>query len=272
MSKWDSIKNRYINKHLKIFPVKTDDKTPLINNWLNDCSDDYFQCLYWFNKGNYNWGLPANPNNLFVLDLDVHDEDKNGIISFKNMLNNLYDTQNLDLDIDELVTTLVQQTPSGGLHIIFKSDDELNRVVNCANAFNEYPGIDIRTTGYILVYPSEINGKQYKFLNEIEPQPMPQKLKDFIINYKGLYKDSENKELYKKPTSVECGDRDNQLYSYINNVYFKTRLDFDEVLVLANYFNETILEKPFSEKTVEYKVKKVFEKPRESCIYIKLEE
>ena len=58
----------------------------------------------------------------------------------------------------------------------------------------------------------------------------------------------------------------------INNVYYKTGLDFDEVLVLANYFNENILEKPFPEKTVKYKVKKVFEKPRDSYIYIKLEE
>lgn len=271
MSKWNSIKNMYVDKHLKIFPVKNNEKLPLINNWLNDCSDDYFQCLYWYNATLCNWGLPANPNNLFILDLDVHDENKNGIKSFKNMLADILNIP-IDFEIEDVVNTLIQQTPSGGLHIIFKSDNELSRIVNCSNAFREYQGIDIRTTGFIVVYPSEINGKQYKFLNDVEPQEMPEKLKEFIINYKGLYKDSENKEPYKKPTSVECGDRDNQLFSYINNIYYKTGLDFDEVLVLANYFNENILEKPFPEKTVKYKVKKVFEKPRDSYIYIKLEE
>lgn len=271
MSKWNNIRDMYVDKHLKIFPVKNNEKLPLINNWLNDCSDDYFQCLYWYNTTLCNWGLPANPNNLFILDLDVHDENKNGIKSFKNMLADILNIP-IDFEIDDVIKTLIQQTPSGGLHIIFKSDNELSRIVNCSNAFTEYQGIDIRTSGFIVVYPSEINGKQYKFLNDVEPQEMPEKLKEFIINYKGLYKDSENKEPYKKPTSVECGDRDNQLFSYINNIYYKTGLDFDEVLVLANYFNENILEKPFPEKTVKYKVKKVFEKPRDSYIYIKLEE
>ena len=65
-----------------------------------------------------------------------------------------------------------------------------------------------------------------------------------------------NKEPYKKPTSVDVGDRDNQLFSYINNIYYKTRLDYDEVLCLAKHFNETVFEEPLPIKTVEFSAKK----------------
>ena len=91
----------------------------------------------------------------------------------------------------------------------------------------------------------------------------------FVIENANLKHDSK-KEPYKKPTYVDVGDRDNQLFSYINSIYYKTLLDFDEVLCLALYFNENILEKPFPEKTVKYKVKKVFEKTRDKYLFIKL--
>ena len=100
---------------------------------------------------------------------------------------------------------------------------------------------------------------------------MPKELKEFIIN-NTTNKDEKLKEPYKKPTNVEVGDRDNQLFSYINNIYYKTRLDYEEILCLANNFNETVLEKPFAEKVVRYKVKKVFEKDRGKVIFINLDE
>ena len=267
MDKWEYIKTNYIDKGLKIFPIVRDGKTPLIDKWQEECSCDYFQVLYWYtNCKDCNWGLPCTPNNLFVLDLDVHDENKNGIDNFGKILDKIF----TDDDYDEF-ETCEQVTPSGGNHIIFKTDDELKNVANGSNVFKDYPGIDIRTDGYIVVAPSMIYDKHYGFstIGECDPQIMHKKLKKFILENANLKNDSK-KEPYKKPTSVECGDRDNQLFSYINSIYYKTSLDFDEVLCLALYFNENILEKPFPEKTVKYKVKKVFEKTRDKYLFIKL--
>ena len=232
MSKWDEIKKLYIDNNIKIFPVIENGKTPLIDNWLNDCSCDYFQVLYWYtNSKNCNFGIPATPNDLFILDLDVHDENKNGVENFKRLLSDIFNIP-FDIDISEICDTLIQQTPSGGIHIIYKSDDELKDVLNGANVFKDYLGIDVRTQGFIVAEPSTINNKPYKFLNNTTPQPMPQELKNFILENATLKTDIK-KEPYKKPTNVEVGDRDNQLFSYINNVYYKTRLDYDEVLCLA---------------------------------------
>ena len=267
MSKWNYIKEHYVDKGLKIFPVTPNSKTPMIENWQNECSYDYFQVLYWYNNcPNCNWGLPCTPNDLFVLDLDTHDANKNGITSYEKISNLLFSPDEL-----EDLSYTIQTTPSGGKHLIFKSNDVLKNVSNGANVFEKYPGIDIRTDGYILVEPSIINGNHYKIQDYVEIPEMPKKLENFIIEYANT-KIDKKKEPYKKPNVVEVGDRDNQLFSYINNLYFNTKLDYDEILCLANNFNKNILKEPFSEKTVLYKVNKVFDKERSEFIIFKISE
>ena len=261
MNKWEKLKSNYIDKGIKIIPIQPNNKIPMISKWNEECSSDFMQILYWYESNHdMNFAIPCFENNLFVIDLDRHDENKDGVLNFDRLLK--------DIGLDK-VETMTQQTPSGGIHLVFKSDLELSQVNGLANAFPNYPGIDLRNRNYIVAEPSCINVRKYEFLNNIEPQKMPQGLKKFILENASLKNDSK-KEPYKKPTSVECGDRDNQLVSYINNVYYKTSLDFDEILCLAMYFNENVLEKPFPEKTVKYKVKKCFEKTRDKYIHIKL--
>lgn len=278
MSKWDTLTNYYMKNNLKIFPVVTNGKTPLIKAWQKDCSCDYMQVLYWFEqtKGMCNWGLPATQNNLFIIDLDVHDPNKNGVDNFDKIIDKLFmDKDGFAGDLyDEFMSEpygyIEQVTPSGGHHIIFQSDEELKQVPNCSNAFKDYPGIDIRTDGYIVVDPSEINGKRYGMSTiPMAPPRVHPKLKRFILENVGTKE--ENKKIpYEKPKEVYVGDRDNQLFQYITQLYYKTRLDYDEILVLANYFNEEVLEEPFSEKDVKYKVNKAFEKDRGTCMFLYL--
>lgn len=266
MNKWEYIKENYIDKGLKIFPVAPNGKTPLIDKWQENCSCDYMQVLYWYTQQpDCNWGLPCTPNNIFVLDLDVHDENKNGVDNFGKICDKIFTDNDYDNDIQ-----CVQMTPSGGEHHIFKTDDELKNVSNGANVFKDYQGIDIRTDGYILVSPSEINGKRYSFetIGGCVPQTMHRKLKKFVIENAGLKTEKKQTE-YKKPTSVDVGDRDNQLFGYINNLYFNTKLDYDEILTLALYFNENVFDTPFNEKKVVYKVKKAFDKDRPEFIIMK---
>ena len=273
MTKWQMLNELYIKQGLKIFPVVENGKTPLIKEWQKDCSSDYMQVLYWYeNAKNCNWGLPATPNNLFIIDLDVHDPEKNGVENFDKIIDKLFmDADGYAGDLyDEYceMGPLEQVTPSGGHHLIFETDDELRQVPNCSNAFKDYPGIDIRTDGYIVVEPSSINGKNYVFDTiPSTPNKMHPKLKKFILENVGTKQDNK-KTPYKKPKVVEKGSRDTELFNYINQLYFKTRLDIDEVMVLAKYFNEEVLEEPFDERDVEYKVRKAFEKNRPKYILV----
>ena len=183
-NKWEKINNNYLQFGLKIFPVQPNGKTPLIKMWQQDCSSDYMQVLYWYeNAKDCNWGLPATPNNLFILDLDVHDPNKNGVANFDKLLEELHFT---DEEWDNW-GPMEQYTPSGGKHIIFETDEDLKNVSNGSNVFTNYPGIDIRTDGYIVVEPSIINGKPYTFDTvAMKPPIMPKKLKQFIIDNAGM--------------------------------------------------------------------------------------
>lgn len=259
MNNWKKINDLYVNMGLKIFPVRPNEKLPMIKSWQNDCSCDYRQILYWHeNAKGCNWGLPATPNNLFIIDCDVHDPNKNGVDNFYKLM----------ADLHLVCDLFIQKTPSGGRHIIFQSDEELKTVANGSNVFEDYPGIDIRTDGYILVEPSSINNNQYKFQSGFSPTKMPLKLKQYILDNCG--KKGKEKTPYEKPKEVYIGDRDEQLFAYINQLYFKTYLDEEEILLLANYFNENHFEEPLSEKDVTYKVRKAFEKNRGSRIILML--
>lgn len=262
MKSYKTLKTNYLDKKLKIFPVIENKKEPMIPAWQIDCSCDKLQVSYWFeNAPNCNWGLPCSQNDLFVLDIDVH--NINGLANAKKLFN--------DLGINE-INTLSQKTPSGGIHLIFKSDDDLKAVINSSNSFADYPGIDIRTDGYILVYPSTINNVGYEFKDITKDiNKMPEALKNFILSQKSLQK-SERREHteYVRPEKVEEGGRDIALFEYINDLYFKTRLTFDEIMLLAENFNENTCEPPLPKRTIKYKVNKVFKKDRGKCMFIKL--
>ena len=264
MTKWEKIKNSYIDKDIKIIPIRPNEKIPMIDKWNEQCSSDYMQVLYWYsNNKDMNFAIPCYENNLFVIDLDKHDVNKDGVVNFTKLL------KELNIDSGD-IKTLIQQTPSGGLHYIFQSDEDLCKVNGIANAFKDYPGIDLRNRNYIVSVPSVINGKEYVFMNNYDVQPMPPELKKYILENVNLK--TEKKEPYKKPTHVEVGDRDNQLFSYISNLYYHPRLDYDEILLLTYNFNENVLENPFPERVIKYKINKIFEKDRSKCIFIKLSE
>lgn len=258
MSTYSELKKHFIDKNIKVFPIVKNGKTPLIESWQNDCSCDLKQISYWLeNAKDCNWGMPCTPNDLFVIDIDVH--NVNGFESCSKLLKSL--------GINE-IDTLCQQTPSGGMHIIYKSDDELRNVANTANSFKDYPGIDIRTDGYIAVYPSKINDKVYTFVSSKEIKEMPKALKEFILSQKSIIKTEKKKEDYIKPDKVEEGNRDTELFNYICNLYYKTRLSQSEISVLANDFNENVCNPPLPKRTVSYKVKKAFKKDRGKCLIL----
>ena len=259
--KFKFIMDTFLSRGLKIFPCGENEKTPLIDMWQKDCSCDFQQVVYWLeNAKNCNIGLPANENNLFVIDVDNHGVD--GLANFKRLCD--------DLGVGE-IKTLTQKTPSGGLHLIFESDDELKKVMNSSNCFENYQGIDVRTRGYILVEPSEINGVKYKLNTTYGVSKMPNALKEFIIK-NNKKQEVVKKSEYKKPPVVEKGNRDTALFEYINNLYYTTRLTMEEISLLAHYFNECVCVPPLSEGVVNYKIKKLFEKKRNTYIILRFSE
>ena len=264
MNKYKILNDNFLKFGLKVFPVWNNSKEPKVATWQLNASSDPLQVAYWLENGDDpNFGLPAVANNLFIIDIDMHD-GVNGIASFEKLLSSI----GLK-DVD----TLRQKTPSGGTHLIFKSDSELDKVKNKANFFKDYPGIDVRTKGYILVEPSSINNIPYKLSGTAENiKEMPESLRKYILDINEVVSENDNKrvDFFEKNKLVERGNRDNEIFAYINYLYTKTRLGFDEISLLAHAYNEECFSPPLKDSDIDYKVRKIFERKRDKIVVIRL--
>ena len=266
MNKYKFLNEQFLENNLKIFPLYENGKIPLVTHWKEDASCEKMQVVYWLeNAPNCNWALPSTINNLFVIDIDMHG-DVDGLKSFYELC------ESLDIKI---IDTLRQTTPSGGVHLIFKSDEELNKVKNKPNFFTGYPGIDIRTDGYIAVAPSVINGVKYEFDGEIKDiKEMPTVLKEYILKC-NTENESEEKQidsLYDMEKVVTKGSRDDTIFNYINNLYNNTRLNLNEILALALAYNRDCFDPPLKDRDIEYKVKRMFKTDRSKIFVIRISE
>lgn len=267
---FDILKDYYIHNNLKLIPIKPNGKEPLIN-WKMNYETSIEQVLSWtLDEPNLNWALPMNANDLFAIDIDMHG-DVNGIENFKRLCK--------DLGINK-IKTLVQKTPSGGYHLIFKSDDDLKKVKNSANTFSNYKGIDIRTDGYILVYPSKINDVFYEYSTNDKDimshiTTMPPKLKEFILNSNVEYVEKTNTQrktcdYYREGKVIDKGNRDNEMFMYITTLYNDTNLSYDEIRVLAYTYNERCFNPPLTTSVIDYKLRNCFKKDRDQIIILRI--
>jgi hypothetical protein len=134
------------------------------------------------NPGLFNIGLECAINNLIVFDVDKKND---GVKEFNKFCKN-----------NGSFGTLTQTTPSGGFHFIFKKTERENEKRLKNKSGYRGKGLDIRTgTGYVVVEPSEINGKKYKILNpDTEPQEMPDALIDWLLEYEKEPRENEEKK------------------------------------------------------------------------------
>lgn len=268
MNKYRFLDEHFLKYNLKIFPLYENGKVPLVSHWKDDASCERAQVVYWLeNAKNCNWAMPSTLNDLFVIDIDMH----NGINGAESFLKLCHDL-GLNFGINDF-DTLMQTTPSGGIHLIFKSDEELNKVKNKANFFNGYPGIDIRTDGYIAVAPSVIDGNEYVFSGPMSDiNYMPDILKNYILkcNNENESEEKHIESLYDLDKIVKKGSRDNTIFNYINNLYNNTKLNQNEILALALAYNRDCFDPPFNERDIEYKVRRMFKSERSKIFIIRI--
>lgn len=145
---------KYAIRGWKVFPCSANAKTPLAgSHGVKDASADPAVInQWWAEHPDANIGLACgSASGVWVVDIDVRPETNvNGLDSIRE--------KKLKLPKD----ALIQRTPSGGYHFLFKCDGE-----KPANKNGFLRGVDIRGDGYyIVVTPSIINGKEYSWMNE----------------------------------------------------------------------------------------------------------
>lgn len=166
------------------------------------------EILEHLNKGG-NLGLLSQPNFIFIdIDNSVNHENANGLDSFWKWC------EDNGIDLEKLMDeTLVQETASGGLHLIFLKPKGMafKQDINFLN------GVDIKASknNYIVIQPSKIDGKSYKFYDkEKDPIELPTKLAKAIEKQSGETK---------KTKKVRVDQPENGLLYHQHGKY--TRLD-----------------------------------------------
>lgn len=145
----------YIKRGYSVFPCAPGFKYPFVGSkGLKEATNDLNMLAFWQNKFDQGANLALVPDErMFVLDLDCKDGTVDDGWTWVEGLDNR--------QRQELYYSPWQDTPSGGRHFPYALPDG-NTIKQSAGKIA--PGIDIRTNaGYILVAPSMVNGKSYRW-------------------------------------------------------------------------------------------------------------
>lgn len=203
----------------------------------------------WFKEyPNCNIGIVTGKlSNVFVIDLDKHDESYNEEITLQY--------------IPDTIVCPTVNTPKGGQHLYFAYPDNFNATIGS----RILPGIDFRGEGGYVVAPPSINGDgvAYEWLVNFDRSilsAIPASLQASILNNKQVHYIGECKNLtpdnltkhYKPNIILQSGTRDQDLFT-VSNALIKNRVDQDftrQVLdILAKNCNP-----PFPENEIQTKI------------------
>ncbi|MBR1680445.1 bifunctional DNA primase/polymerase, partial [bacterium] len=127
------------------FPCQKNGKKPATKRGFKDAL--FGQDVMSFIKQGYNVALACEMSNVVVLDLDYHDSNSTAI----------EDIRDLEKVLGVLPLTLRQSTASGkGQHLIFSAKG-ITKPIGKIGKF-----CDVKYSGYIMIAPSTINGRQYE--------------------------------------------------------------------------------------------------------------
>ena len=62
------------------------------------------------------------------------------------------------------------------------------------------------------------------------------------------------------------------MFAYLNNLYMKTNLNFNEIKALAFAYNRDCFNPPIKERDIEYKIRRMFKGKRDKLFIIRVSE
>lgn len=216
---------------MKELRLKKNGKAPLVAGAFD--GEDYKLIQAWAQEGGNVGVLTGSASGIAVIDIDTH----KGVNGMGNLIEFL-DTYDI-----ELPKTKVVKTPSGGYHFYFKLDEKYNDTQFIQN-HSQLEGVDFQTHGrYVVAPPSQINGKYYEVVRDVEIVELPEKWLEMFTD-KTIQK--KNKKRERKWTADLLGDilqgsgegsRNNWMAQQIGRL-FATGLDHEEVKTWALYVNQ----------------------------------
>lgn len=169
---------QYAAKGLAVIPISPTSKRPMMKfaNRPPMRVDEVEE--FWSKHPNANVALRTI--DFFVIDVDRHG-DVDGMEAIKEINHKEWFND-----------TLIEETAHGGIHIYFmKPTDSKGMPMNYKQIIGWRKGIDIKydKNNYVVVSPSVLDGKHYKWINKNPIKSAPKPLIDLIFNNQSSYND-----------------------------------------------------------------------------------
>lgn len=161
-----------------IYPVNQYSKIPIKgSHGLNDATNIVDEILKWYALNpRYNYGYNLDLSGLSVIDVDMHGTD--GYSALDRMIDMKL------VSLDQLNNSLIQLTPSGGMHFIFRTSKRFKKC-NIGILNKDFAGIDLLNLGSsVMCAGSTVNYKYYNIANRVlkldEIEYFPIKLVEYL--------------------------------------------------------------------------------------------
>ena len=144
----------YAERGWPVFPLKPGQKVPAVKHGVKEATTDLATVDGWWGRmPDANIGMACGEaSGLWVLDVDGQ-EGEQSLLSFGH----------------GFPSTLTQYTPSGGLHFVFRHIAGLGNTAGSIGSKLDSRG----DGGYIVVAPSQVGGREYRWAGKAEPEAIP---------------------------------------------------------------------------------------------------
>ena len=197
--------------------------------------------IYEFNakKQHCNLGIPTGKvNNIIVVDLDFYTKEGDPPFIYENT--QFY--KNFGYNYIQDFDTFTVKSPSGGLHLYFKYDENVDKTTS-----NGEEQVDTRGNGGYIVSPNSIiNGNKYEIIKDTHFKHLPDKLKDYLSNVI-FNKNKPKKKPKKKRKEIKKSENKDEEVIEDEGYYHLDKFTYnfsDELLIKIieglpkKYFNE----------------------------------
>jgi len=166
----------YAEHGFHVFPLQPGRKEPLIRDWPSRATSDPITIREWWRRyPDANIGIATGPSGLVAIDVDV----KDGALGMESWGDILQEHGH------RLGETVTAETPTGGLHVIYRA----NGLAVRSSAGTLGPGLDVRACGGYIVAPPSVhpNGQRYEWAlgcspDDVDPIPLPTPLVQLLAD------------------------------------------------------------------------------------------
>lgn len=234
---------KYAQKGLKVVPVAAGGKNPIIQDWVNNASDDVSVLEKWFGEeDNLNIGIvTGKASNIVVLDIDTKNGDgRKSVADFESKTGSY------------LPETVTAHTQNGGMHLFFKYPDG---VTNIKGRVGILENVDIRADGnQVVVYPSVGVKGSYSWIRapwDTKIAQLPKAWKQLVcgeLDTTSALKICVTRHAFKLPESIPAGMRHSMLLSYACSLAAKKGISEHELAGAVREVNKQLCQPPITDE------------------------